>query len=61
MVGRSTVQAKQRAVALGAVLALALGAAACGGSKTTADFERAAGLTGESALAVNGPAAAPGD
>lgn len=48
----------RRLVALAGALTLALSAAACGGSATTADFERAAGVAGESALAVDTPGAA---
>ena len=48
----------RRAVALTGALAVTIFTAACGGSATTADFERAAGITGESALAVDGGTAA---
>ncbi|HYH49871.1 MAG TPA: ABC transporter substrate-binding protein [Acidimicrobiia bacterium] len=47
-----------RAVALTGALAMTVFTAACGGSATTADFERAAGTTGESALAVDAGATA---
>ena len=55
MVGRSAFGMK-RALALAGGLALTF-TAACGGSATTAEFERAAGISGESALAVDTPAA----
>jgi branched-chain amino acid transport system substrate-binding protein len=50
--GRST-QGMRRATALAGALTLALFTAACGGSATTAEFERAAGLSGENALGVD--------
>ena len=51
MSGLST-RGPRRAVALAGALGLAV-LTACGGSATTADFERAAGLTGGTALAAN--------